>query len=427
MSFRKLAIASVIILLSCAKAEKEAPSGTGIPNPIESDEIIGPSHDFEINTVPIVTELRIISSEEGNTFSFDLEDDDPEVDVKIYGLSIENGEYVEITSDWAGDVGTGIAPGENKIIQWTQQGSTDYSKIKVVANDGRDRSIPYLVNLVSKQRIISDVGQMTGIRHYQSGPNLLSQTRDYIDKQFGQYGLSVDRHTFSWQSTQGINIIGNHLGSSPNSNDLLIIAHYDTVGNTPGADDNLSGTAGMLEAMRVLSQFEYSESIRFIGFDLEEQGLIGSSRYVSEIAQNQNIMGVVNFEMIGYTCRSPICANLQLADTSIYNIANPNSSTLRINFDEKGSSYVSNLGIVSVEADGDPNFRRSDHALFWDAGIPALFITDGANFRNPHYHKSSDSFDTLDFDFTTKIVKTAVATIASLAGIKTAGEAIIGI
>lgn len=69
----------------------------------------------------------------------------------------------------------------------------------------------------------------------------------------------------------------------------------------------------------------------------------------------------------------------------------------------------------------NPNFRRSDHARFWDAGIPALFINDGANFRNPHYHQPTDRLDTIDLAFMTNIVKTTVATIARLAGLQHSG------
>ncbi|MEO0572615.1 MAG: M28 family peptidase [Bacteroidota bacterium] len=434
MSFQKLAVALVIIMFSCGKEESQAPSNTGVPNPdgpSNSDDspgpngIIGPPHNFEINTIPIVAQLQRISSEGSATFSYDLQDDDLEVEIKIFGLLVEGDEYIEISSEWEGDVGKGIAPGANKTIQWTQAQNENYIKIKVVANDGQDRSIAHLVSLVSKQRIMNDLREMTGVRHYRGGSTLLMQTRDYLEEQFRQCKLLVDRHSFPWQSTQGINIVGTHEGNSLDFNDLLITAHYDTVENTPGSDDNLSGTAGMLEAMRILSQFEYDESIHFVGFDLEEVGLIGSRRYVSEIARNQNITAVINFEMIGYTCRSDICSNLQLADTSIYNIGNSNSGVLRTAFKEHGNAYVPNLKIISVLADMNPNFRRSDHAPFWDAGIPALFITDGANFRNPHYHQTTDSFETIDFEFATNIVKTTVATVASLAGIKTEGEAVI--
>ena len=434
MSVQKLVVLLSILIFSCGKEESQTPPTSGspstngpqdvndFPNP---DGTTGPTHSLEANTVPSITELRRISQEEGTVLSYNLQDDDLEVEIHVFGLLPDSNEYIEITSEWEGDTGKGVSPGEDKTIQWTQPQDVNYSEIKVVANDGRDRSIAHLVSLVSKQRIMNDVREMTGVRHFRGGSALLSQTRDYLEEQFKECNLSANRHSFSWQSTQGVNIIGTHEGNALESNNLLVTAHYDTIETTPGSDDNLSGTAGMLEAMRILSQFEYDESIQFIGFDLEEVGLVGSRRYVSEMARNQNIIGVINFEMIGYTCRTEICANLQLADTAIYNIGNTNSGALRTLFKETGNAYVPNLKITSVLADMNPNFRRSDHAPFWDAGIPALFITDGANFRNPHYHQTTDTFETIDFEFATNIVKTTVATIASLAQIKTEGEAAI--
>ena len=76
----------------------------------------------------------------------------------------------------------------------------------------------------------------------------------------------------------------------------------------PGADDNGTAIAGMLEAMRILSGFSFRNSLRFIGFDLEEPGLKGSIRYVSSsIPDYEEIGGVLNMEMIGYTCEEPNC------------------------------------------------------------------------------------------------------------------------
>lgn len=411
---KTLVLLTIVTNISCS-SDKAVNSGSNIPDEsLEStDKLTSPSTSVSINKLPKIENLVVNESGNEHNLSFDILDDNTSVDIAVYGRKSENTAYVNISDLFNGDIGEAVAVGTSKTI--VSAALEDYSELQFRITDLEEFKMD-VVKAVSKDRIIHDIQQLNGIRHYTT-PLLLNQTRTYIKQEFEKYQLEGSTHSFSWNNVSAANIIGRHKGQVNNGGSYIICAHFDSVRDTPGADDNASGTSGVLEAMRILSQYEFESSIDFVGFDLEEQGLIGSQRYVNEVARNQDILGVINFEMIGYPCRSEICENLQFPDTSIYNIALPAFDALRTKFDTIGNEYVPRLKITSVIADNDPNFRRSDHAPFWSANIPALFITDGANFRNPHYHQNSDTPETLDFDFAKNIVATAVLTIMDLAEI----------
>ena len=142
---------------------------------------------------------------------------------------------------------------------------------------------------------------------------------------------------------------------------------------------------------------------------------------------------MISLEMIAYTCKNcqvPFadipekqCLDVEPENITVGNfigiVANSDSADMITVFKNTAASFVSSLNIVSAEVDGNgecfPSTRRSDHASFWDQGYPALMITDTANFRNPNYHKNSDTLDTLDLDFATKVVKATLATIVTTA------------
>jgi hypothetical protein len=210
------------------------------------------------------------------------------------------------------------------------------------------------------------------------------------------------------------------------------------VPGSPGADDNASAVAGVLECARILSQYEFEHSLRFIGFDTEEYGLIGSNRYnLNGIKAYEEIEGVLNFEMIGYYSDSPNSQSLpfgfdmlfpqaaqEVADDDfrgnfITVVGNVASNPLIDAFESAAETYVPDLRVISVAVPGTgmiaPDLRRSDHASFWDNGIQALMLTDGADFRNQNYHTPNDVIDTLDLDFMTQVVQATLATAAELA------------
>ncbi|MDJ0655353.1 MAG: M28 family peptidase [Xanthomonadales bacterium] len=390
-------------------------------------ETLAPPSAKAFNLPPRLSVLSTIAGDDTVRVQFTAEDPENDVlEIRVNAVS-ESGASHQVPPDYLdGDAGYPVRPGTARDLAWRYRQDPGFAdlggerfRLELTADDRYVAGIGDIVNLVDETRLVEDVAFMQqDRRHFSAGPGHLQSTRNHLRQQMVERGLAVTQQSFNWQGDTGINVIGILPGRNGSQAYYILDGHYDTVSTTRGADDNASGTAGMLEAMRVLSQFNARDSIRFIGFDKEELGLRGSRHYASSLPPGESVLGMLNFEMIGYTCRGqPECAGLSLADTAIYNVYPRFNNTLAGLFAEVGRAHVPGLKIVTVEDDGDSNLRRSDHAPFWDIGVDALFLTDGANFRTPHYHRPTDLLDVMDTQFMTQVVKVAVGTLARAAGV----------
>ena len=200
----------------------------------------------------------------------------------------------------------------------------------------------------------------------------------------------------------------------------VVGAHYDTVPSTPGADDNASAVAVLLELAGSLRQVRLKAPVLFAAFTLEEPpahltGHQGSRIFVRNCQRNRDrVLGAIVLEMVGYTAPRqhypflPRWPGYPGQGDFIGIIGNWRSlhlgrAVLRGFRKNKGLPAES----LFLPFDGRilPETRLSDHASFWDAGLPALMVTDTAFFRNPNYHLPSDTIDTLDFAFMAELVK----------------------
>ena len=191
---------------------------------------------------------------------------------------------------------------------------------------------------------------------------------------------------------------------------IVIGAHYDTAPGSPGADDNATGVAVLLELARDIASGPLKYPVQLVAFDMEEYGCLGSSHHAAKYKQQQkSIRLMISLEMLGYCNHNPNSQSYPAGLKYFY----PNSGnfialigTLRtvpdlINLSGKIRKSgqpcewlpVPNRGLMV------PDTRRSDHVPFWDNGYPAIMVTDTANMRNPHYHRESDRIETLDLDF----------------------------
>ncbi|MEG5171698.1 M28 family peptidase [Microcoleus sp. B3-D7] len=191
---------------------------------------------------------------------------------------------------------------------------------------------------------------------------------------------------------------------------IVIGAHYDTVPGSPGADDNATGVAVLLELARDIASGPLKYPVQLVAFDMEEYGYLGSSHHAAKYKQQQeSIRLMISLEMLGYCNHNPNSQTYPAGLKYFY----PNSGnfialigTLQtvpdlINLSGKIRKSgqpcewlpVPNRGLIV------PDTRRSDHVPFWDNGYPAIMVTDTANMRNPHYHRESDRIETLDLDF----------------------------
>jgi Zn-dependent M28 family amino/carboxypeptidase len=191
---------------------------------------------------------------------------------------------------------------------------------------------------------------------------------------------------------------------------ILIGAHYDAVPGTPGADDNGTGVAALLELAKAFATEPTKHPIQLVAFDMEEYGLLGSAQYAADLKKKQQPLRLMmSLEMLGYCTSVP---NSQRYPTGLkYFYPNQgnfialigNLSTIPDLI--RLSGKIRQVGVLSewlpVPNRGVivPQTRLSDHASFWDKGYPAMMVTDTAFMRNPHYHKASDTIATVNLDF----------------------------
>jgi len=342
-------------------------------------------------------------------------------------------------TDLSGDIGHPIAPGTNKYIGINNIGISANVFLKITAHDRQAVDIQAIVDSVDIERVMADMAFVEGTRHYSANPNHIAAIKDTIYNRFEAANLNVVRQAFTVGSfTDAENIVGTQTGNGLEQDVVIVDAHFDTVDDAPGADDNGTGVLGLLETMRVLAPYHFERSLQYIGFDLEELGLLGSLNFVAnDIPAQNNIVGVLNYEMIGYYTEEPntqaVPAGFNILYPDLYaqlqanefrgdfliNIANIDSNPLRMLFDSCAAAYVPALKVMSLAIPGNgeiaPDFRRSDHAPFWDTDRQALMLTDGANFRNPYYHTPNDLALSVNYDFLVNNIKATVATAATLA------------
>lgn len=249
--------------------------------------------------------------------------------------------------------------------------------------------------------------------------------QQYICQELQRWG-TVETHQFQMRGKTHQNLILNFPAlDDKKTSPILIGAHYDAIPETPGADDNATGVAVLLELARLLAAEPLEFPVRLVAFDLEEYGMVGSSHYAAELKQNQQPLRLMlSLEMLGYCNPYPgsqrYPAGLQFFYPNrgdfIALVGNlPTLADLKHlsrSFHQVGTSCewlpVPNQGLPI------PQTRLSDHSPFWDKGYQAIMVTDTSFMRNPYYHKSSDTIETLDLDFLAGICSGLLAGIRHL-------------
>lgn len=367
-------------------------------------------------------------------FTLSDAENDP-VEVKVFNLQ-ESGKWIELQGE--GDIGENIIPDGGKEIYLYQNyylgpDGNDPGRIKILVNDNQYKSIAEVIAGVAPDRVYAHIDTLQGIRHRITDPAHLEDSRDYISAKLTEQTDAFISDPFDYFGYEGKNLIGRKSGLGAESDVLIIDAHYDSVSDAPGADDNASGVAGVLEALYILKDLQFEKSIEFIFFDLEEAGLKGSSAYVTKAnTSDASIFGVLNFEMIGYYTEEPntqdLPAGFQILFPDTYNqlvqdefrgnfitnVGAGDNPGLMACYDSLAQLYVPDLKVVSLESPGNgslvPDLTRSDHAPFWLSGYPAVMLSDAAEFRNKNYHTPMDSLHYLNMDFAANVVRATVAT-----------------
>jgi hypothetical protein len=237
----------------------------------------------------------------------------------------------------------------------------------------------------------------------------IQKSSQYLFEHYQEEGLSVDYQEFSIGDILLQNVIAEMTGSLSPGEISLLTAHYDDAPSgpiAPGADDNASGTAAVLLAARILSQFDFGCSLRFASFSGEEQGLVGSKAAARQsFCDGENIRAVLNMDMIGWNSPgSPNVMDLLVSEEI------PGSHDIALLYQDVIGTYELDLSpeIVFSGSSG------SDHASYWVYDFPAILaIEDLADF-NPNYHKTTDRLDSLDLTYLAEITKASLATMAHM-------------
>jgi hypothetical protein len=278
-----------------------------------------------------------------------------------------------------------------------------------------DTLIQKMVNAVSSDSILAmDLRMQRMYTRYATSDSNKLVAVPWIRNKFTAYGCDTV-YTQQFSNTYGHNIIGVKRGDLYPSlkRYVVICGHMDDVpssGYAPGADDNASGTVAAIEACRVLRNYSFENTIVYAGWNAEEQGLIGSDSFAHRAQrQNDTILGVINFDMIGYVASAG-------RDTmnAHYTTAVPGCSLFVCRWFQAVADTYTQLKIRRVRNTGTSG--SSDHASFWHSGYLALLGIE--RVLCPGYHTTGDTIGPSGFNnlaFATKVIQTGVAAVAKLA------------
>ena len=307
-----------------------------------------------------------------------------------------------------------------------------YSKVSVmifaVNNENTDQT-------VIKEQI---TGNLTKTVHYlaeEIGPRSYTQTAalknttDYIKSALHGYGYKVFVQGYSVRERSFENIYVVKTGSVLPDKILVVGAHYDTVPGTPGADDNASGVAGLLELARLFADEQPGITLHFVAFALEEPPFfrsqqMGSYVYAKKLNdERSDVEGMICLESIGFFRDGPESQMFPLPFFRFFYSATGNYITFVSNFQSRGflnrakNAFMegSSLPVESLSSFAlIPGIDFSDHRSFWKFGYKAIMITDTAFYRNPNYHGIGDVPSTLDYERLAEVVIGLTASIREL-------------
>lgn len=270
-------------------------------------------------------------------------------------------------------------------------------------------SISEMVAAVKKDNLEQNIRTLQNFATRDAATQGCERAGDFLMDALLKIGIQVEEDFFNFEGFASRNIIGRLPGKTNPSSVVIIGAHYDSYAepdsteSAPGADDNASGTAAVLEAARIMSGYSFAYSIKFILFSAEEWGLYGSAHYAKEAAQKgEKIIGVINLDMVSYSDYLP-------EDLDI--IVNSNSRWLGRIVKDATRDYS---GLAAVDT-VDNAYDYSDHSSFWDRGFAAVLCIEDYEDTNPYYHTTGDTLSTLNLNFATAVTRACLAATALLA------------
>jgi hypothetical protein len=282
-----------------------------------------------------------------------------------------------------------------------------------------------------QERLFADAEFLTSLRPYRNYENLDSLERvcDHIKNEFQKAGLEHEEQKWMAAGNEYKNIIATY--NKGKKRRLIIGAHYDVCGDQPGADDNASAVAGLLETARLIAENkpEIDYQIDFVAYCLEEPPFYGTTEMGSYVHakslydNNVDVIGMICYEMIGYFSDEPESQPFPSAEmASMYpHIANfimGVGTEKYSDFNDKVYRLMAEDSKIDVQLASLPSSNglagMSDQRNYWTFGYNALMINDTSFVRNPHYHQETDTIDTLDFDKMREVINSAYKAVSAI-------------
>jgi hypothetical protein len=293
------------------------------------------------------------------------------------------------------------------IISINASGLSQKPIITLKENSVVDVNIIDMITAINESRIIYFYQNLLSFGVRYTGTINCTMAGDWIYSEFEKMGLYVEFHEWSFEKFQGKNVVATLPGTDPSSNAIFIIcAHYDTVKNSPGANDDGSGVVAVLSIAEILSKYSFNHTIKFITFSGEEVGTYGSFNYAREAYNKKdNIIAVLNLDIIGY------------AETS------EGGKILRF-FHEEPSTWISDfakkislkyIDIIDLSIESLPNYPGADNQAFVDYGYDGVWIAQ----HDPNWvgHSENDTLEHINISYHIKVTKLMLAILTEL-GIK---------
>lgn len=286
-------------------------------------------------------------------------------------------------------------------------------------------SIPEKIEVnipVQNERMYQDVSFLTSLEPARNYENLesLEKAIHYIQEEFEKLDFETKLQEYQAMGNTYKNVIATY---NPKKGTRLVIgAHYDVCDDQPGADDNASAVAGLLEIARLLAELkpDLDYQIDFVAYSLEEPPFFGTKDMGSAVhaqslkAQNIDLKAMICLEMIGYYSDEPDSQEYPLPIManqypSVGNFIAVIGNTDGVELTEHMKNYMLQVGDIPVESINAPEYLTgidfSDHRNYWALGYPAVMINNTAFYRNPNYHEKTDTIETLDFDRMVEVVR----------------------
>jgi Zn-dependent M28 family amino/carboxypeptidase len=281
----------------------------------------------------------------------------------------------------------------------------------------------------SLKRTVETLSRTVGIRNARHA-SALGEAARFIEAELAGAGLTVERQTFETDGVDTANLSVTVAGGRAAREIVVVGAHYDTAPSTPGADDNASGVAAVLELARLSARRRPARTLRFVFFTNEEPPYFQTEKMGSLVyaracrARGDDVKAALSLESVGVFSDAPKTQHYPWPFSWFYPsagnflafIGNPASRELTrrttVTFRER-ATVASEAAVLSDSIDG---VGWSDHWAFWQVGYPAVMVTDTAVFRNGSYHEPGDTPEKLDYDRLARVVRGIDAVVVDLAG-----------